>query len=90
MGARFRGMVEKSSMNKGTNEPVPAWVPKCLECSPVGLAHKGGEATEQGGVSTGCAKIALFEDFGGGVSEAFRSPKSSKGAATGLSRAEGD
>jgi len=60
-------------------------------CAPsVGLARKGGEATEQGGVSTGCAKIALFKDFRGGVSKVSRSPKSSKGAATGSSRAEGD
>ena len=32
----------------------------------MGLACRGGEATEQGGVSTGCANITLFKDFGGG------------------------
>ena len=54
-----------------------------------GVCVQGRRSNRAGGVSTGCAKVTLFEDFRG-VSKALRSPKSSKGAATGLSRAEGD
>ena len=64
---------------------------RCLDALQWGSRAREEKQQSRGGVSTGCAKIALFEDFGGGgVSNVLRSPKSSKGAATGSSREEGD
>ena len=56
----------------------------------MGLARKGGEATEQGGGVDWLCKDRFVQRLWGGVLKALRSPKSSKGAATGSSRAEGD
>ena len=59
-------------------------------CSPVGLACRDGEATEQGGGCRLVVQRSLRSRTLGGVSNVLRSPKSSKGAAMGSLREEGD